>query len=376
LHTFLSEILKKRKAEGLLRELKTTDNMVDFCSNDYLGFARNETIAGWIAHEMAQLPSNSNGATGSRLLAGNTRYAEQLEQGIADFHGADAGLIFNSGYDANLGLLSALPQAHDFVLSDALIHASMIDGLRLSKATRVIFEHNDLADLAQKLADVMLRQSEGSQIYVVVESVYSMDGDMAPLREMAMLCKQFDAHLIVDEAHATGVFGTDGRGVVSMLGLDEMVLARVVTFGKALGSHGAIVLGSNDLRSFLINFARSFIYSTAAPVHTLVGVSCAYRYMQSDFFSNQRLHELIGFFRKKISENPHLQALDSHSAIQGIVLPGNSNCRNMAQKLQEAQLDIRPIVWPTVALGQERLRICLHSYNTETEIERVFEILG
>ena len=195
---------------------------------------------------------------------------------LADFHKAESGLIFNSGYDANLGLFSCIAKKEDTLICDELIHASIIDGCRLSYANRFRFAHNDVEDLEDKL-----RRSKGN-IFVAVESVYSMDGDMAPLKEIAAVCKKYNASLIVDEAHATGLFGDQGRGLVSQHGLEQEVFARVHTFGKALGCHGAVILGSETLRNYLVNFARSFIFTTALPVHSLIAVKCAYEMLMAE----------------------------------------------------------------------------------------------
>ena len=376
----LQSIIQQRKEQLLFRSLRTEENLVDFCSNDYLGFSQKIKLNS----EIYSFPS---GATGSRLLAGNTQFIEDLEQEIADFHGAEAGLVFNSGYDANVGLLSCIPQRNDVLITDELIHASMIDGARLSYATKYRFQHNDVDDLKDKLERLenSLQPNNDSKTlniehpipntYIALESVYSMDGDLAKLSEISDLCEHYGANLIVDEAHATGIFGKNGRGLVCELGLEDKVFARVITFGKALGCHGAIVLGSKVLRDYLINFARPFIYSTAAPHHTHESVRQAYQLLKSPNFSNKNLHHLIGFFKENSSQIPDLQLIKSISAIQCIIILGNEKCRFVATELQKLGLDIRPIVSPTVPKGKERLRICLHDFNTEDEILRIFEVL-
>ena len=382
----LSQILEERKKQLLFRSLRTSKNLIDFCSNDYLGFSQK-------LKQNSENYSFPTGATGSRLLAGNMQFVEDLEQEIADFHGAEAGLIFNSGYDANVGLLSCLPQKNDLLFTDELIHASMIDGARLSYATRERFKHNDVEDLERGLAPPAPRggafESEfdhnytsvapplgaGGAIFIALESVYSMDGDLANLEGVVNLSEKYGANLIVDEAHATGVFGKNGRGLVCELGLEDKVFARVITFGKALGCHGAIVLGSKNLRDYLINFARPFIYSTAAPMHTHESIRQAYQLLKSPNFSNEKLHSLIRFFKENAKQALDLELIDSPSAIQCIIISGNERCQEIGLKLQNAGLDIRPIVSPTVPKGKERLRICLHEFNTEEEILRIFKVL-
>ena len=273
----MQHILEQRKTASLYRSLQVNEGLIDFCSNDYLSFARCEKLKERVKSYTDEI-NPLTGSTGSRSISGNTAFAEQLEKIVAAFHQAEAGLIFNSGYDANIGLFSCLAKKEDTLICDELIHASIIDGCRLSYASRFRFAHNDLEDLESKL-----QRSKGN-IFVAVESIYSMDGDMAPLKEIAAVCKKYNANLVVDEAHATGLFGKQGRGLVSQHGLEDEVFARVHTFGKALGCHGAVILGSETLRNYLVNFARSFIFTTALPMHSLIAVKCAYEFLMADRF--------------------------------------------------------------------------------------------
>src|ERR1700739_1091294 len=234
----IAEILSKRESKGALRKLYVTDKGIDFCSSDYLGFARSPLLSSMIDEAMRKLKV-TNGSGGSRLLAGNSKYAEDLEDFLAVKHAASAALVFNSGYDANVGLFSSVPATGDTIIYDELIHASIHDGIKLSRATSFPFRHNDVAHLEERL------QKAKGNVFVVVESIYSMDGDAAPLENIVELCEKFIAHCIVDEAHATGVFGL---GKVQELELQDKVYARVHTFGKAMGCHGAVVLGSALLK--------------------------------------------------------------------------------------------------------------------------------
>ncbi|GAB3933337.1 aminotransferase class I/II-fold pyridoxal phosphate-dependent enzyme [Larkinella terrae] len=366
----IQELLEKRRAAGLLRSLKKPENVLDFCSNDYLGLARSAVLRHAIEEAIRSHSSLLNGSTGSRLLAGNSALAEELETEIAAFHETEAALIFNSGYDANVGLLACLPQRGDTLLTDELIHASMIDGARLSVASRFKFKHNDLADLENRL------QRATGTVFVAIESVYSMDGDLAPLPEIVDLCERYEAALIVDEAHATGVFGPKGEGLVQALGLQNRVFARVHTFGKALGVHGAAVVGSTALRDFLINFARSFVYSTALPPHSLLAIRCVYRFLPENEPLIARLHSLRAYFQQQIQEQlPQTEWTSAESPILGLIVPGNDACRQVASQLQQAGFDIRPILSPTVPAGRERLRICLHAFNSENEIDALVQAL-
>lgn len=363
---FLSNSIQKRLEQNALRKLVINDQLIDFCSNDYLGFASSKELLDSSEFEISILNtqySNLLGSTGSRLLAGNSAYVEELEKKIATFHSSDAGLIYNSGYDANLGLFSALGQKGDTIIYDELIHASVHDGIKLSSVSAYMFKHNDISHLEERL-----KIAEGV-VYVVVESIYSMDGDTAPLKEIVELCKKYSANLIVDEAHATGVTTNNGKGLVQQLSLEQDVFARVHTFGKALGCHGAIVLGSDLLRNFLINFSRSFIYTTALPVKSLIAVNQAYQLLQKSDDLIQQLHENINYFKDHLSENVKAQLIQSDSAVQCIVVSGNDKVKNLATLLQQCGYDVRPILSPTVPKGKERLRICIHSFNSNSQIE-------
>lgn len=363
---FIKARLDERQANGAYRVLKPENDLVDFCSNDYLGFARSSILRKLVDEEIQANAYYFNGSTGSRLLSGNTAYAEKLEQEIAAFHQSEAGLIYNSGYDANLGLFSSLLQKGDTIIMDELAHASIIDGARLSFANRYNFRHNDLQNLEEKL-----RNAKGN-CYVVIESVYSMDGDTAPVREIQELTERFGAKLIVDEAHAVGLYK---KGLVCQLGLEHRIFARVVTFGKALGCHGAIVLGSTLLREYLINFSRSFIYTTAAPFHQLAAVKMAYQLLGTADDEIKKLKDNISLFKKLLSYNKSLTIIPSDSAIQCIILGDNNKARKMAAQLQNTGLDVRPILSPTVPQGTERLRICLHAFNTTDEIKLLADTL-
>jgi 8-amino-7-oxononanoate synthase len=366
---FIKESLEKREAQNAFRKLLVNNHMIDFCSNDYLGFARSTQLKLMIDLEFQSLSSFNNGSGGSRLLAGNTSYAEILESKIANYHNADAGLIFNSGYDANVGLFASIGQKGHTIIYDELIHASVHDGMKMSQASTYLFKHNDLEHLEERL-----KQATGV-VFVAVESIYSMDGDNAPLVEILRLCKKYNANLIVDEAHATGITVNRGMGRVQQLSLEKDVFARVHTFGKALGCHGAIVLGSELLRNYLINFARSFIYTTALPMHSLVAINQSYQLLLNSDSEIQHLNSLIRYFKQKCNSY-NIQCIESHSAIQCIVVSGNTEVKKVAGVLQASNFDIRPILSPTVAKGKERIRICIHTYNTEIEIDGIIQLLA
>lgn len=358
----LSASLDKRIAEKTFRSLTLKSGLIDFSSNDYLGFARSPELKNRIKEYEVSERYFSNGSTGSRLLSGNSAFAEELEKFIATYHHAESALLFNSGYNANLGLFSALGRKGDTIIYDELIHASVHDGMRLSKAECKSFEHNNTVQLEALL------KGRTAQIFVAVESVYSMDGDFAPLKELAKLCKKYNASLIVDEAHATGIFGKTGAGRVAELDLEKEVFARLVTYGKAMGCHGAAVLGSTLLKNYLMNFARSFIYTTAAPVNNLYVVKSAYDLLEQSEENSTALKNNIRLFKSKIKTVKGINLHESSSPIQSIIIPGNERVRNIAAHIQSKGFDVRPLVSPTVPAGQERIRICLHAFNTEKEV--------
>jgi 8-amino-7-oxononanoate synthase len=313
-----------------------------------------------------------SGSTGSRLLSGNDTETEELEQLIARFHGADAALLFNSGFDANTGLISCISDRHTIVLYDDLCHASIIDGTRGGwYGGKYKFVHNDLAELEE----LLMRYKDKGPIVVVVEAVYSMDGDKAALQDIANLCEQFDAALFVDEAHATGVVGERGEGLVSHLGLRGKVLATVHTYGKALGCHGAAVLGSPMLKQFLINFSRPFIYTTALPQHSVRSIACAYQYLESDGSQIKDLRNVVTKFRELAGEYGLVGLIDSDSPIQAVLTRDIERTTRAADRLYQAGLKVGAIKAPTVKKGSERLRICLHSFNTSVELEKLVQIL-
>lgn len=361
---FINERLQKRAAQGLLRKLPLQQYLTDFCSNDYLGFSRSESLKTKIFKAQQIHQGMPLGATGSRLLTGNSRFAERLEADLAADHQVEAALLFNSGYTANLALFSCLPQKGDTVIIDELIHSSVIDGCRLSFSNRIKFKHNDLQSLEEKI-----KRAKGS-CYVAVESVYSMNGDLAPLLAIAALCKTYGALLIVDEAHAFGVFG---RGLVHFSNLTRNVFAVVITFGKALGAHGAAVLGSQALRSYLVNFARPFIYSTAMPFSNLLQLQISFRFLQDNARLQQELQRKIFLFQQYMSPNPVIETLQS--PIKAIILSGNEKVKAVSRELADEGLAVYPILSPTVPKGMERLRICLHIFNTDQEIEKLSSTL-
>lgn len=375
----LSDKLQQRAQQHALRALSAPKTGVDFASNDYIGFSTNAQLFTDTHQFLVDHGYTQNGATGSRLLTGNHELYALAEQTIAHFHQSESALLFNSGYDANVGFFSAVPQKGDFILYDELCHASIRDGIRLSHAKSFKFQHNDTEDLARLLSHYSptTYDLQPTTIYLVTEAVFSMDGDSPPLEAFVQLAEKFQAYLVVDEAHALGVFGNQGEGLTQQLQLQDKVFARIVTFGKGLGCHGAAIVGSPELNQYLVNFARSFIYTTGLSPHAVATVLMAYNQLEQAPEQLQQLRDNIQFFnQEKAQVGLKPLFVYSKSAIQSAILPGNEKVKHLAKKLQEAGFDVRAILSPTVPEGQERLRFCLHSYNTPSEIKAVLLALS
>lgn len=351
IHKF-EQKLYDRQLNGHFRELTQLENSIDFWSNDYLGIARNHPFT-------AEL----KGSTGSRLISGNSSIAEKTEEYIAIFFQSEAALVFNSGYDANLGFFSSIPQKGNIVIYDELIHASVRDGIRLSFATSYSFKHNDVSDLER-----IIRNAIGT-VFVAVESLYSMDGDSAPLQKLVEICEKYGALLVVDEAHSGGIFGKEGRGLMYELGLEKRCFARLFTFGKAFGAHGAAICSSHLVRNYLINFARSFIYTTALP-------NAHFQHIQHSIEVAKNTERNLLFQHIKLFQ--HLMGSQQHdflSPIQVVNIDSIKKCLALSKRLQEQQIGIKAILPPTVPENGQRLRVCLHTHNTEEEIRNLVRIL-
>ena len=371
----LRDKLNQRKEENALRRLVRQDNLVDFVSNDYLGFANSDALYRDTIKFLEDQQIHKSGSTGSRLLSGNQELIELTEAKVANFHATDAALIFNSGYDANIGFFASVPQRGDLILYDEFSHASIRDGIRMSQAKDYKFNHNDLTHL-QGLIERHTDQTTNQKgvVYVVTESVFSMDGDSPDLISMADLCNKHNCLLVVDEAHAVGLFGDRRGGLVEKLNLYSKVFARIVTFGKALGVHGAAILGSAELKEYLVNFARSFIYTTAMTPHSTGSVYMAYTRLEGKAGADaqrQLMLNISTFIDRLKAMDIEDYFINSHSAIQSCIIPGNAEVKKISQLLKKQGFDVRPILHPTVPRSEERLRFSIHSFNTEDEINAV-----
>lgn len=363
------QLLQQREQQGNRRAFNSAqDPLIDFASNDYLGLARSLELKEAVFlqyYESIHPPLNGLGATGSRLLTGNSFYAEALEEKIALFHRAPAALLFNSGYMANVGLISSVALVGDVIFYDREVHASTYDGIRLSRAYSYPFRHNDVGHLEKRLQSY----DHKGKCFVCIESIYSMDGSMAPLALISALCQEYGAELIVDEAHAVGVVADGGAGAVQQANLSEKIFAQIVTFGKALGCCGAAVLGEKVVKDYLINFSRPFIYTTAPPLHALIAIKSVYDMLGGMEAERRHLRHLIRYFKRNIALCSGMASLcPSSSPIQVLRIGDNHRVRYISQFLAEQGFDVRAILSPTVPRGQECLRICLHAFNTQEQV--------
>ncbi len=351
--------LEELRALGRRRELIAPAGL-DFTSNDYLGYA-----TGCLAPAPARAALLPRSGTASRLLRGQQPIWEEVEGELARWHGAEAALVFTSGYVANEGLLATVIEPHDWIASDQFNHASIIDGLRLTRAERFVYRHLDLDHLEDGLREAARRRPRGRELFVVTESLFGMEGDVAPLAELVRLAARHGAHPIVDEAHATGCFGPAGSGCVGAAGLHGSVLATVHTGGKALGVMGAYVCGSAQLKDLLVNRCRHFIFTTALPPAVGAWWLEALVQVKQDDTGRRLLHEGAAAFRTELARRG-VPASGSHYIVP-VVLGADDRAVEAARRLRTAGWDIRAIRPPTVPPGSARLRISIHAdHSRET----------
>lgn len=357
------ERLNNRVVAGAFRTLDERFEVeVDFYSNNYLGFTNDVVFQNLLINVLKKQPSSLCSSTGSRLISGNMKAVIACEEFIANKHKVDEALLFGSGYDANLALFSAVLTRKSTVIVDALVHRSIHDGCKLAGAKKWKFKHNDLNDLER-----LLNKSSG-EVFIAVESLYSMDGDFAPLKGIVSLCNRYKAFLIVDEAHAMGVYGL---GILRGLGLQRAVFATTITYGKAMGVQGAVVLGGKALKDTLINFGTAFMYSTSPPSAMALCIRTAYEYLRNNDSNTISLFENIKYYRHVF--DPYFQTTES--PIQFIQLKYLKDTDLLIDKLEDYRIGCVLIKAPTVAIGQERFRICIHAHNTKKEIDLLLKLM-
>ena len=375
----LQENLEKRRIQHLYRSRVRVDSgcsdqlsvngktVHNFCSNDYLGLAENAVIADAFKQGIDQY---GTGSGASHLISGHTKAHCDLEQQLAEFTGRPRALLFSSGYMANMGVIGALAGRSDAVLEDYLNHASLLDGGLLSRAKFPRYKHRDCDDLNKKLS-----ASKGGRKLVVTDGVFSMDGDLAPLPELADVCGKNDAWLMVDDAHGFGVLGNSGAGIVEQMGLDiQQVPILMGTLGKAFGTYGAFVAGSEALIETLVQFSRSYIYTTAPPPAVAVATSASLELVKKDQWRRDKLNQLIARFRAG-AEQIGLHLMDSKTPIQPVLMQSDAQVLDANQKLLDSGFMVGAIRPPTVPEGTGRLRITLSASHSEQQVDALLDAL-
>lgn len=359
----LSADLERCRRESEFRRLEVVQG-VNLCSNDYLGLAGRAEFKQAVLDAVAR--SRSMGSTGSRLLSGNAPEWEELESEFARFAGTESALYFGSGYAANVGLLGSILKRGDVVFSDEFNHASLIDGMRLSGATKIIYPHLDLAFLEKALAET---DSSGSKL-IVTESLFGMEGDIAPLDELLRLGRKYGAELVVDEAHATGVCGPHGRGILAGHRLEGEALAILHTCGKALASVGGFVCGASVLKSFLVNRARTFIFSTATPPYLAGQIRAALEFVRHAGQQRAHLAAVAAALREEL-EAKGFRCGSSAAHIVPVLFPSNEIALYVDEQLQARGFAAKAIRPPTVPAGKARIRFSLTSGITIQDVHRL-----
>ncbi|MBE3585156.1 8-amino-7-oxononanoate synthase [Desulfofundulus thermocisternus] len=370
---FLSEELRLMKEHHLYRSLYLIDGpsepktiingreMLLFSSNNYLGLASHPRVK---AAAIAAVKRWGTGSGGSRLTTGNFNLHRQLEKRIARFKGTEDAIIFNTGYMANLGVISALAGREDLVISDQLNHASIVDGCRLSRATVRIYRHNDMLDLARILSD----RTSFRRCLIVTDGVFSMDGDIAPLPQLFELAQEHQAMLMVDDAHATGVLGDRGAGTVEHFGLEKRGIIQMGTLSKALGSEGGYVAGTSNLIDFLRNRARSFIYSTALSPPVIASAMAALEVLENEPHLKEQLKANVRLFYQGLKDLG-FEVLPTQSAIIPLMVGDSCKALALSAALAEMGVFVPAIRPPTVPEGTSRLRITLMATHTRDHIQ-------
>ncbi|HWH80264.1 MAG TPA: 8-amino-7-oxononanoate synthase [Candidatus Binatus sp.] len=371
---FINAELQKLKDAGLYRSLRRVEGdqdatlmldgreVINFSSNNYLGIANHPALA---EAAKAAIDCYGCGSGASRLISGNMTLHEELEAKLAKFKGCEAALVFNSGFQANSGILATLVGDGDVIFSDALNHASIIDGCRLSRAQTRVYPHCDLDSLETQLK----KAASGARKLIVTESIFSMDGDESPLVGIVELAEKYGAMVMVDEAHGTGIFGPNGAGVVAKLGLTERVAIQMGTLGKALGGFGAYVAGSSALRELLINRCRSFIFTTSLPPAVMAMAIAAIDLVVDEPQRRESLRTNCQMLKSGLI-GLGFELTPSESAILPLIVGDATRCMEISGQLLEFGVFAQGIRPPTVPPGTSRLRITLMATHSEQQIER------
>jgi len=375
----IKSIIDQRKSDNNYRSLAPVGSKrscfitiegkeyIDFSSNDYLGLSQHPEMIK--ASQKAAMGWGTGGG-GSRLLSGDSTLFHELEEKVAEFKSKEAALVFNSGYQANIGIISSLFGGKDAVFADKLVHASLIDGIRLSGAKLFRFRHNDAAHLEGLLQK---NRKDFDNALIVTESVFSMDGDIAPLKELVELKDKNNSVLMVDEAHATGIFGKNGSGLVEREGLAGSVELIMGTFSKALGSFGAYLACSRTVKEYLINTCRSFIYSTALPASVVAADIKSLELVKKEPERRKKLLELAEYFRNELGKAGF--TVKSSSQIVPVIVGDNSEAVRVSERMLSKGSRAMPVRYPTVPKGEARIRLSLNCLHEKEMLDRVVEVL-
>ena len=378
----MNKFLNERRSAGNLRQLTplhrvgrgrikisgTEEELLDFSSNDYLALSEHPEV---IAASRKYLQQFGAGAGAARLMSGDLEINHQLEEEVAQLKSKEAALVFGSGYLANIGVIPALVGRGDLLVTDRLSHASIYDGCLLSGAKTIRFRHNDINHLQQILQE---KRSQYNRVLVVVESIYSMDGDRCPLKELIDLKKQGDFLLMVDEAHATGIYGEHGGGLIEEEGISDGVDVAMGTFGKALGSYGAYVAASRQMIDYLVNRARSFIYATGLPPAVIGATLAALHLVKTEPGLRQDLHDKVAFFKKHLRKNGLKDDLGP-SQIIPVMVGDSSKAMQLAEELRRNRIFVKAVRPPTVPEGTARLRFSITRYHLEEDLKSCAKLL-
>lgn len=360
--------IKENEALRSLRPLNRYS--IDFCSNDYLGITTSGALLLAVKEELSRSTSLLVGATGSRLVSGEHEELQLTEETIARHHRSERALLFPSGYQANIALISSLAKHGDTILYDEEIHASLRDGVRLSFARSRSFRHNDMEDLRAKIKNAT------GHIFILSEALFSMSGEFAPLADLIQIAVEFEAQLIIDEAHSAGILGDSGAGMFENIPMRDVVLARTIGYGKAFGVSGGAVVGSRLLIEWLINTARPFIFSTGVNLINATAIRASYHLVSKAQRERAALSRLIFEWKKLVSAKNLKNFINSDGPIQGVIIPGNRKVIEMAEHVSKKGIEVRAIRSPTVKKETERIRIVLHSFNSEEQLRTLVSLLS
>lgn len=375
---FLTKGIEKLKKEGLYRESTIIESqqgsririggkeLINFASNDYLGLSQHPRV---IEASQRAIERFGTGIGSSRLLSGSLSLHTALEEKLAQFKGTEAALVFSSGYAANLGIISSMAHKDNLIIIDKLNHASIIDGCRLSQATWRVYPHNDMTALER----ILSKSSSYGQRFIITETIFSMDGDIANLQEIVRLSKKYNALLMVDEAHSTGVLGKEGKGAIEYLGLERQVDIQMGTLSKALASLGGFVAGTRSLIEYLRNKARSFIYSTSLPPSVIAAALAALEVLEKEPILRERLLKNSAYLRAKLNQRGW-ETMSSQFQIIPVLIGDSNQTMAIAQSLYQQGLFIPGIRPPSVPRGKARLRINLTANHSQEDVDRIISV--